>query len=285
MKKLVILGNFDGVHLGHQNLIKEAVKYAKKNKMNTVVYTFSTLSKNKEFLTTIKQRKKLIYKLGVDEIIIDDFNRVKMYNANEFVDKILKNELNAKIVFCGYNYTFAYLKEGNTKILSKLIKTIVIPEYRHNDKLVSSSKIRELLNNGNIKNANNLLGRELEYCGIVIKGRQLGRVIGFPTANIKIIENKIKIPNGVYGSYTYVEGYNNKFLSITNIGNNPTISNNNDLNIETHIFDFSDNIYDKEINVLLCEKIRDEIKFDTIEELKNGIATDVKKWRLKNVEY
>ncbi|WP_067141984.1 riboflavin biosynthesis protein RibF [Oceanivirga salmonicida] len=285
MKNLVILGNFDGVHIGHQNLISSAVEYARKNNLRPIVYTFSTLSKNKEFLTTINQRKELIYNLGVDEVIIDDFDRVKMYTAKEFVEKILKKELNAKVVFCGYNYKFAYMKEGNVEILKDLIETIVFPEFRLENELVSSSKIRELLYIGDIYNASKLLGRNLEYRGIVVKGRQLGRLIGFPTANIKITENKIRIPNGVYGSYTKIEGYEKEFLSITNIGTNPTISDNNELNIETHILDFKDNIYDKKIKVRLCTKIRNEVKFSTIEDLKKQINIDTNKWRIENVKY
>lgn len=285
MGNLVILGNFDGVHLGHKYLIEEALKYAKENNLKSIVYTFKTLKKNKEYILSTSKREKILTELGVDEVIFDDFERVKKLNPEEFVKNILKKELNAKIVFCGYNYTFAYMKEGNPNILKKLINTVVVDEYRLDNDLVSSSKIRELLHQGNIEEACRLLGRNIEYEGIVLKGRQLGRVIGFPTANISLAENKLKLPNGVYGSLTKIEDDDTIYLSVTNIGNNPTISDNNNLSIETHIYNFNKDIYGKKINIKIMKMIRKEKKFDTINDLKEQIKIDSNEWKEEYVRY
>ncbi|VWL85469.1 bifunctional riboflavin kinase/FAD synthetase [Oceanivirga miroungae] len=285
MGNLVILGNFDGVHLAHKYLIEKAIEYAKENNLKTIVYTFKTLKKDKEYILSLDKRKEAIKALGVDKIVFDDFERVKKLSPVEFVESILKKELNVEVAFCGYNYTFGYMKEGNAKILQKLIKTIVVDEFRLDDKLVSSSKIRELLYEGNIEKACRLLGRKLEYEGIVVKGRQLGRLIGFPTANIKLDDNRIKLPNGVYGTVTKIEGDSREYLSVTNIGNNPTIAENNNLSIETFIYNFSEDIYGKRICVKILKMIRKEKKFNTIDELKNQIKLDSDKWEEEYVRY
>lgn len=278
MNNLIILGNFDGVHIGHQKLIKEAIKYAKNNNLNTIVYTFSTLPSNKKYITTVEERVELLKDLKVDEVYIDDFYKIKNYTPEQFVLEILKLKLKAKKVFCGYNYTFGYNKSGNVETLKNLIDTTVIEEVKYKDISVSSSYIRELIKKGDFDNVKHLLGRSYKLCGTVIHGKKLGRQIGFPTANF--IPNDLKVcpPAGVYGTKIKLENQNDIFLSITNIGYNPTIDKNNFLTVETNIFNFNDDIYSKKIEVFFEKLIRLEKKFVDLDDLKKQISLDKKLW-------
>lgn len=280
MDRLIILGNFDGVHLAHKKLILKGIKEAKKLNLIPTVYTFKTLTGDKKYITTFKEKIDLIKKLGIEEIIVEDFEKVRNIKAIDFINNILKKELNAKAVCCGFNYRFGYKREGDTGLLSQNIISFIIEEYKINGVSVSSSNIREFLKEGKIKEANTLLGYDFFYSGKIIKGKQLGRTIGFPTANIEKDKNKIEVHYGVYGTYSYLECEKREFLSITNIGKNPTVKGY-DYNIETNIYDFNKFIYDEEIVVHLKEKIRNEVKFSSLDELKNQIEKDKNIWKEK----
>lgn len=279
MERVVILGNFDGVHIGHQNLIKEAIKYANSHNLESVVYTFSTLPSNKKYLMTVDEKISAIKDLGVDRVYVEDFFDVKNYTPQEFVKEILKGKLNAIKVFCGYNYTFGNNKSGNVNLLSELIDTTVINEIKVNGIRTSSSTIREYIENGNLELANKLLGKPFQICGEVIHGKKLGRVLGFPTANIRPNALKINIPLGVYGVKLKIEGYDKIYTAIMNIGRTPTITNNNQVISETNILDFNEDIYGKKITVYLYKMIREEKKFENIEKLKEQMTKDKQYWR------
>lgn len=279
MKRVVILGNFDGVHIGHQNLIKEAIKYANSHNLESVVYTFSTLPSNKKYLMTVDEKISAIKDLGVDRVYVEDFFDVKNYTPQEFVKEILKGKLNAIKVFCGYNYTFGNNKSGNVNLLSELIDTTVINEIKVDGIRTSSSTIREYIENGNLELANKLLGKPFQICGEVIHGKKLGRVLGFPTANIRPNALKINIPLGVYGVKLKIEGYDKIYTAIMNIGRTPTITNNNQVISETNILDFNEDIYGKKITVYLYKMIREEKKFENIEKLKEQMTKDKQYWR------
>lgn len=279
MERVVILGNFDGVHIGHQNLIKEAIKYANSHNLESVVYTFSTLPSNKKYLMTVDEKISAIKDLGVDRVYVEDFFDVKNYTPQEFVKEILKGKLNAIKVFCGYNYTFGNNKSGNVNLLSELINTTVINEIKVDGIRTSSSTIREYIENGNLELANKLLGKPFQICGEVIHGKKLGRVLGFPTANIRPNALKINIPLGVYGVKLKIEGYDKIYTAIMNIGRTPTITNNNQVISETNILDFNEDIYGKKITVYLYKMIREEKKFENIEKLKEQMTKDKQYWR------
>ena len=279
MKRVVILGNFDGVHIGHQNLIKEAIKYANSHNLESVVYTFSTLPSNKKYIMTVDEKISAIKDLGVDRVYVEDFFDVKNYTPQEFVKEILKGKLNAIKVFCGYNYTFGNNKSGNVNLLSELIDTTVINEIKVDGIRTSSSTIREYIENGNLELANKLLGKPFQICGEVIHGKKLGRVLGFPTANIRPNALKINIPLGVYGVKLKIEGYDKIYTAIMNIGRTPTITNNNQVISETNILDFNEDIYGKKITVYLYKMIREEKKFENIEKLKEQMTKDKQYWR------
>ena len=339
MKNVIVLGNFDGVHRGHQKLITMALDYARKNNLKCIVYTFSTLPNNKKYIMTVEEKVNAIKELGVDEVYIDDFYNIKNYMPEEFVKDILIEKLQAKKVFCGFNYTFGHNKIGNIEKLSKLIDTSVVDEIKIDDITVSSSVIRKYIEEGLLEKATELLGKPFQISGPVIHGKQLGRTIGFPTANLRLnalkisvpygvygayleIEGdkkrhlaimnigkpfqisgpvihgkqlgrtigfptanlrlnalKISVPYGVYGAYLEIEGDKKRHLAIMNIGKNPTVNDENTVTAEANIFDFNEDIYGKKICIYLIKRIRAEKKFKNLIELKKQITTDKDLWR------
>ena len=284
---VVILGNFDGVHLGHKKLIKSAINYAKENNLKTVIYIFREFPYKKKNITTLEEKIDILNSIGVDDIYIDEFDNVKNLGEEEFVQKVLKEKLKASMVFCGFNYTYAHNKSGNAKSLSKLINTTIIDAVKVNDITVSSTLIRKCIEIGYIELANMFLGYEYNISGVVVKGKQIGRKIGFPTANILPCSNKIYPPHGVYGTRTIILEDENKkiYTSIMNLGDNPTIDSKNIVTIETNIFNFNNDIYDKKIKVILYRRLRFETKFNSLEELKDQINLDKLNWSIENVKY
>lgn len=279
MDRVAILGNFDGVHMGHQRLIKKAIDFAKKNGYETVVYTFSTLPNNKKYIMTVTEKINEIKKLGVDKIFVDDFYNVKNYTPSEFVTEILMHTLKVKKVFCGYNYTFGVNKSGNIHTLSKLIDTTIVDEIKVDDIITSSSVIRSFLEQGNIELANKLLGKAYKISGVVIHGKKLGRTIGFPTANIRPNALKVSIPLGVYGVKLTIDGDEKVYTAIMNIGKNPTVNTTDTITAEANILDFNEDIYGKSITISILKMLRHEKKFDSLEQLKEQISSDKKMWR------
>lgn len=279
MKNVIVLGNFDGVHKGHQKLITMALDYARKNNLKCIVYTFSTLPNNKKYIMTVEEKVNAIKELGVDEVYIDDFYNIKNYMPEEFVKDILIEKLQAKKVFCGFNYTFGHNKIGNIEKLSKLIDTSVVDEIKIDDITVSSSVIRKYIEEGLLEKATELLGKPFQISGPVIHGKQLGRTIGFPTANLRLNALKISVPYGVYGAYLEIDGDKKRHLAIMNIGKNPTVNDENTVTAEANIFDFNEDIYGKKICIYLIKRIRAEKKFKNLIELKKQITTDKDLWR------
>ncbi|WP_427338702.1 bifunctional riboflavin kinase/FAD synthetase [Caloranaerobacter sp. DY30410] len=288
---VVALGNFDGLHIGHQTLIKQTVDIAKKESLVSTVFTFdnhttSTIKgRNTPKILISKNRKIALFKeLGVELLYIVQFTETLMhFTPLEFIEKILVDILNARKVVVGFNFRFGYLAKGDVQYLKEMgakynFDVIVVPPITKDNILVSSTQIRELIKDGKVSLASKLLGRRYSIEGKVIKGRGIGRKLGFPTANI-LFDSNIVIPKvGVYKTNTIIDG--NKFLSITNIGFNPTFSGEN-LNIETHILDYSQNIYGKTILIEFIDFIREEKKFDDVSELIEQVKLDIK--ALKNV--
>lgn len=282
---VVTIGNFDGIHLGHKKLINTTKKIALEKSLNSIVFSFIPhpleVLKNQQFLYifTQEEKKRVLLKEGIDIFLNCPFDKhFANLSPNEFIDLIL-NKLNCSILVVGEDYCFGKNREGNIEVLKKIgvekgIKVIKIPDVIFDGERVSSSKIRECIVNKNIQKANTLLNREYFVLGNVSEGNKLGRTIGFPTANIIPEKNKLLPPDGVYITKTLYEG--KYYESITNIGKNPTI-NNTLRTIETHIFDFNQNIYGKEIQVLFLEWVRDVKKFSSLDELKQQIAKDINK--------
>ena len=285
-KNIVILGNFDGVHKGHQIILQKAVTHAKKENLKTIVYTFNEYPKNKQTkITTCSEKAYLLNENGIDYLYLEQFEKVRNYTPEEFVEKVLLNILNVKEVYCGFNFTFGKGKSGDVSILEKLLKekniklNVQNPVRDENNEIISSTRVRNYIKKGNFEKVRELLGHNFIILGEVIYGKQLGRVLGFPTANLQF-ENKIYPKFGVYGVKVHIEGDEKIYNGVMNIGKNPTVDIGI-LSVETNIFDFSDDIYGKVILIEVLENIRSEKKFNSVDELKKQIGYDVDYWKNK----
>ena len=281
VKSVCALGFFDGVHQAHSILLKECVRYGKEHGLKTIALTFEKspaeyFGKTIKYLTTLSQKKKLMKNLGIDEVVVLPCNETTLsLSPEEFVEEILVNRLNAKALFCGFNYTFGKNAKGNSRVLSDLcqsrnIDVVVMPRLTDHGLTVSSTQIRLTLQKGNIPLANLLLTRPFEISGKVSEGKKLGRELGFPTANI-YPDNLPDLPYGVYATKTVVD--NKEYISVTNVGVNPTVNDPN-LRVETYIMDFEGDIYNNNIFIKFYEFLRKETKFNSVAELKEQIGKD-----------
>lgn len=281
---VVTIGNFDGIHKGHIKLIKEAVKESKIKNYKSVVFTFENhpmryfRADSIKHIITNEEKVKIFEDLGVDIVFMIPFDEyMTKISATDFVKTILHEKLKCKMVIVGHDFTFARNKEGNASLLESLgknynMKVKVIEPIKIKGRRVSSSYIRNLINDGNVSEIKDFLGRNYFLEGEVIHARKIGRTIGFPTANLKA-EDKLIIPkNGIYAVKVYIK--NKVYYGATNIGYNPTV-NGKVLSIETNIIDFDEEIYGEIIRVEFLDRIRDEKKFNSLDELKSQLRKDV----------
>lgn len=290
-KDLVLaLGYFDGVHLAHQEVISTAVNYASSKELKSAVITFKEAPvcyfKNLKSKTIISFEDKIKYfeNLGVDYVFVIEFSTLANLSAYEYLKDCLVKNFSPKAIITGFNHTFGAKKSGNEKLLYDLQKDfgyeyIEVQPKMLNEEIISSTLIRKYLASGEIRKANDMLGKSFAVSGKVIQGKHLGRTIGFKTANILYPENIIDIKNGVYGAKVIVK--NNTYRGILNLGVKPTVTDENKRILEVNIFDFDEDIYDENIRVEFEELIREEKKFSSIEDLKNQISKDVDYWRNK----
>jgi riboflavin kinase/FMN adenylyltransferase len=279
---VLAIGNFDGIHLGHQRILHFLHQRAKKLHFPLSVVIFSphpqnVLGKNKiSMIQTTDQKIESIKEFQVDTLFIIHFDlHFAQISATDFVVNILINTLNAKEIVVGDNFFFGKDREGNIDTLHSLcsshdFRVFPIPSVLKNGEIVSSSKIRQYLDAGAIEKANTLLGRSYRISGHVIKGRSKGRTLGFPTANIHT-SNEL-LPLGVYLTQTEVKG--KPFHSLTNIGTNPTFHQDK-IQIETYLIGLDQDLYGEELEICFLKKLRNEIKFDSPEELKQQIELDL----------
>ena len=269
------LGYFDGLHIGHLSLINEAKNSRRKSALLSFNMDGITLKRN-TLLTTLNDREDILEKLGVDYFLVLNFSKeVMQLSPQEFVEKILR-KLNVKEVIIGHDYTFGYKKSGNKDYLiyynHRFFDVCLVPDIIRNGKKISTTYLLEELSNGNISLVNEFLTRNYKVKGRVVKGLNNGKTISYPTANIELSDPYALPKKGVYFTYTIVDGI--RYKSMTNIGNHPTISPLSENIIETHIFDFSEDIYDKEIEIEFVEFLREEKKFSSLEELKEQLKKD-----------
>jgi len=286
-KSIILIGNFDGVHLGHQKLFKLAQTYKKKYKLKIGVINFNPMPKmyfNKTLknfkITSVDQKLKLLKDLKVDFIVTKKFNKnfSKVKSIN-FIKEILYKKLSCKFIFVSNNFRFGFKREGDVKLLInneknydyKVIKPTPLIK---NKKTVSSTLIRTFLENGNLDKANNFLGRPWTVDGIVQKGRQIGKKIGFPTCNIDI-KDYVLAQAGVYAVRVLRKNNNKKLKGIANLGYRPTF-NQRKILLEVHLFNFSGNLYNKHLSVQFLKFIRKEKKFKNVIQLRNQIKSDLK---------
>lgn len=281
---VVALGNFDGVHRGHQQIIERTVKSAEAAGLRSAVFTFSnhtrTLLKKETAVKNIlyaDEKARIIEEMGVDYLFNIPFTReILSMSPESFVEEILVGKFHIREAYCGFNYRFGYKAEGTPQVLMeegmKHDFGIHVQEpYRIDGVLVSSTYIRELIERGDMEECARFMGRLYAIGGEVVVGNKLGRTIGFPTSNIMIDETMATPPNGVYITCCTYNGV--RYPSVTNVGVKPTIGNYKK-NVETHIFQFNKELYGKNIRVEFIKKMRDEIKFDSVEELSKQIQND-----------
>ena len=283
---IIAIGNFDGIHLGHKKVINQAKQKAKKNKLPFGIMTFEPVPvmffnpkiKNHR-INSIEQKKNQLKKMQLDFLIIIKFNKFfSSLSAEQFIKRIIYKKAKCKFLYISKNFKFGFKRRGNIQILKRLenlfnYQSIITKPYTNNKKIISSTLIRKKISTGKIFEVTKLLDREWTVKGKVIKGKKRGRVIGFPTCNVKM--NDYIIPRlGVYA--VNVRGLTFKKKGISNVGYRPTF-NGQSLLLETNIFGIDKNLYNKELSISFKKFIRPEKKFKNLEHLKKQIKIDITK--------
>ena len=278
------LGLFDGVHVGHRELIRELVSVSKSEKSIPVLITFTSSPSEKynsdfKYITTLTERETILSGLGVGYLVELDFDEILINTkAEDYLEK-LYSFFKPKYIFTGFNHTFGKERLGNSEMLEKYQNKYSyqykkIEPVKYENSVVSSTLIKKFLEVGDIEKANELLVNKYFISGRVIKGNQIGQKLGYPTANIKYPENKVQIPFGVYSAEVVAGGCSYK--GMLNYGIKPTINDNkNEPVAEVHIIGFNKDIYGEELKISIIKKIRDEKKFESLDELKNQIKRDI----------
>ena len=272
------LGTFDGFHIGHKKVIENAI--ASNRKPQVLLFNEHPQkvlkSKSPGELITENNKRKLLREWGVEATVIN-FSDIMSLTYEEFFYEVIVKKIGASVLSCGFNYHFGAKASGNTEKLKALcdkenIELLVSEPVEYKGEPVSSTRIRNAIRNGNIEDANNMLGREFSYDFLVVHGDARGRTIDSPTINQFFTEDFIIPEYGVYASYSVIDG--EKYPSVTNVGVRPTIEGFSKERSETNIVGFDGDLYDKNINVHLLKKIRAEMKFNNLDELRNQIAKD-----------
>lgn len=286
-KRVVVLGNFDGIHIGHQNLIKQGRKLADEKNAILTIFTFypqwqSLNNKEFKYLLSQKDKYECFKRLGVQEVITQpcdlEFSRIE---AEDFVENILVEQLGICGVVVGYNYSFGHMAKGTPEMLHALLDekniTVHIEEpFLYSDNVVSSSLIRHQIKAGNMTLASELLGYHYHICGQVVHGAQNGRKMNFPTANIAFDESLMLPSLGVYAAKAWlVDNPSKKYDGVLNIGTRPTVDDSPKITVEMHMIDFDEEIYGKQLYVEVHHFLRHISKFKNLSELKLTISMDV----------
>ena len=284
---IVTIGTFDGVHLGHQKIIERLVELKKQRGGETLLFTFDPHPRKVLFpeqtdlklITTTKEKCALLEKFGIDNVLVFPFTKeFSQTQADDYVSNIIATGLKTKMLVIGYDHRFGANREGNIETLKELapgyeFEVEEIPAQEINQLNVSSTRIRRAIEEGDIKTANDFLGYEFFVTGNVVKGKQLGRTIGYPTANIFVEDKDKLLPKiGVYAVNVIYE--NKKYKGMLNVGINPTTDTDNKIKVEVNIFDFDKDIYGEELKVEFVKWIRNEEKFANLDELKHALAND-----------
>ena len=282
---VLTIGTFDGVHLGHQKIVERVVTTARQEGLLATVFTFFPHprmvvqhDKGLKLIHTLEEKKQLLQQLGVDLLVVQPFNEAfAQLSAEEFVSTILVEHLNVKKVIIGYDHRFGRNRTANIddmRLFGKkygfAVEEISVQEV--DEVSVSSTKIREALNKGDVTTAEHYLGTPYSLTGRVVHGLKLGRTLGYPTANIQVTEEYKLIPkDGVYAVYSYIDG--RKVYGMMSIGKNPTIEGKGS-SIEVYFFDFNDDLYDQKLTIEFVQYLREEQKFATIDLLKKQLQDD-----------
>ncbi|MES2566404.1 MAG: bifunctional riboflavin kinase/FAD synthetase [Bacteroidota bacterium] len=284
---IVTIGTFDGVHLGHQKIIKRLVELKRQQGGETVLFTFDPHPRKVLFpeqtdlklITTTKEKCDLLKQFGVDHVLVFPFTKAfSQMQAQEYISDVIFKGLKTKTLVIGYDHRFGSNREGNIDTLKQFAKVHhfeveEIPAQEINQLNISSTRIRKAIEEGDVQTASDYLGYRFFITGVVVHGKQLGRVLGYPTANISIDDKDKLIPKiGVYSVNVILKDV--VYKGMLNIGYNPTTDSDHKVKIEVNIFDFENDIYGQEIKLEFVKRIRDEEKFANLEELKQALAND-----------
>jgi len=284
---VISLGKFDGIHRGHELLLEQLLK-KKQEGYATVIFTFDVPPKKAleaedvKVLTTNEEKMHMFDSFGIDYLIECPFTpKMMSMEAETFIEMLVKN-LSVKCIVAGEDFRFGYKRRGDYKMLQEYAKTlsyeaIILPKMKEEERDISSTFVREEITAGRIERANKLLGYPYFVSGAVKHGNRIGRTIGFPTINLIPPENKLLPAFGVYITKVTIDGI--VYHGITNVGCKPTIEGDNPVGIETHIFDFNQDVYDKIVIVTFIKKLREERKFSNIEKLLEQMRLDVSEAR------
>ena len=279
---VVALGNFDGLHVAHMTIIRNGIQYAKEHGLKSGVLLFDENTKGItqgkiELITPNEAKLELLEREKTDFVFMEKFDKEFMKKSPEEFVLYLVNNLHVKAVCVGYDYSFGFKAQGDVEMLRKFgekygFKVFVTDVIKIGGRIVASTYIRQVIKSGDMEEAERFLGRR--YCieGNVVEGEQNGRKMGIPTANVDYDINMALPKAGVYAGITYVNG--RRLKSVINVGNNPTFGAEK-LTVETHILDFDEDIYGEYIRVSFAKRLRGDIKFDSMEELKNQIQNDI----------
>ena len=284
----VTLGKFDGLHRGHRELLKKIIA-AKERGLTSVVFTFDPPPevlfgrRDRKELTTKEEKRKIFEKMGIDILIEYPLNQATAaIEATAFVKEILVNRMQMAYLAAGYDVSFGHKGAGNADLLRKLSNELpfqadIMDKIRDHGREISSTYVREEVEKGNMEQVEELLGEPYSIIGEIMHGAKLGRTIGMPTINILPQKEKLLPPKGVYFSHTSIGG--KEYRSITNIGNKPTVSNENQIGVETYIYEFDQEVYVKTAVVKLLKFKRPEMRFSGLEELKARMMQDINEGR------
>lgn len=280
----VALGFFDGVHIAHQKIINTVVSYRRTKSLVPTVMTFELdiepeNKKGKNFILPNNIKYEIFARHGIEQVYSPNFSEIMSLSAESFFYDVLLDKLRAKILVCGYNYTFGNNASGNTDDLMKLciknnVELQIVNPIKVGDEIVSSTSIRKALSNGNIEKVTKMLASNYFIKGAVVKGKQLGRALGFPTANIEFLDNQVIPKYGVYKTLVYIGS--RIYAGLTNVGMKPTVGGTDKPISETYILDFDADIYGEVVVIGFVKMLREEKQFSSIEELKLAMIEDLR---------
>lgn len=289
-KAVVTIGTFDGVHLGHQHIIRQMLQEAITTGGESVLISFyphprKIVEPNKpiEQLTTLDERIELLKKQGLDDLVVVQFNQAFAHQtAEEYIRDFLVDRFHPSVIIIGYDHKFGHQREGDYQLLEKMgeqyqYRVKEIPQQVLNEIAVSSTKIRQSLAKGDVETANQLLGYSYFFKGYVIEGNKLGRKLGYPTANLQMQDPDKLVPgNGVYAVEAQIEGERRILKGMMNIGTRPTVDGTR-RSVEVNLFDFDEDIYNRHLKVYVKYHLREEVKFEGLEQLIGQLHLDKEK--------
>lgn len=287
-QSVITIGTFDGVHLGHRQIISQLIREAEKCEGTPIVVTFhphpkQVVQQDRKpilMLNTPEEKYQLLHEAGINHIIVVPFDRAfAEQSADQYVREFLVNKLRARVIVIGYDHRFGHNRAGDYHLLDSLsagygFQVREIPERVIRNTIISSTRIREALLAGDIEGAAELLGYRYFFSGEVVQGNKLGRTIGYPTANLRMENNEKLVPaNGVYIVEAYSHKFGQRYNGMMNIGTRPTVDGSKRA-IEVHLLDFDGDLYDSTLRITLHKKLREETKFAGLDELKQQLAKD-----------